>query len=96
MDNISNLGGAGLSGSLARSFLGFFEEFGYRRIGIGCRLKQGQCNMVGAGDAEQGYYLVEGSGIPRIDIIGFNRTADWESLVNQLKQITESAPPVVQ
>ncbi len=96
VDNISNLGGAGLSGSLARTFLGMFEEFRYKRIGIGCRLQGGTCEMVGVGEAKQGYYLVEGSGLPRIDIIGYNRTADWMRLVEQLKQITESGSPVIE
>ncbi len=96
VDNISNLGGAGMSGALARSFMRFFEEFGYKRIGIGCRLSNGVCDMVGAGPAKQGYYLVEGSGIPRIDIIGFNTTADWSSLVEQLKQIAASEGPAVE
>ena len=96
VDNISNLGGAGLSGTLARSFLGMFEEFHYRRLGIGCRLRDGICDMVGVGPAKQGYYLMEGSGIPRIDIIGYNKTADWNRLVEQLKQIMESGTPVIQ
>jgi len=96
VDNISNLGGAGLSGSMARTFLGMFEEFRYKRIGIGCRLQGKTCEMVGAGEAKQGYYLVEGSGLPRIDIIGYNRSADWNRLVEQLKQITESGSPVIQ
>ena len=96
VDNISNLGGAGMSGALARSFMRFFEEFSYKRIGIGCRLQNGICDMVGAGPAKQGYYLVEGSGIPRIDIIGFNTTADWEGLVDQLKQIATSGAPTVE
>ncbi len=96
VDNISNLGGAGLSGSLARSFLRFFEEFSYKQIGIGCRLQNEVCEMTGAGKAKQGYYLVEGSGIPRIDIIGFNSTADWSSLVEQLKQISEQEAPTVE
>ena len=96
VDNISNLGGAGLSGSLARSFLGFFEEFGYKRIGIGCRLSRGNCEMVGVGETKQGYYLVEGGGIPRIDIIGYNKSADWDRLLQQLKQITASGAPVIQ
>jgi hypothetical protein len=96
VDNISNLGGAGLSGSLARSFLGFFEEFNYKRIGIGCRLQDGVCDMSGAGKAKQGYYLVQGRGIPRIDIIGYNTTADWTRLVEQLKQITTTGEPVIE
>jgi hypothetical protein len=96
VDNISNLGGAGLSGSLARSFMRFFKEFSYKRIGIGCRLRKGVCDMRGAGEARQGYYLVEGSGIPRIDIIGYNTTADWSRLVEQLKQITATGEAVVE
>ena len=95
VDNISNLGGAGLSGSLARGFLGMFESFSYKRLGIGCRLRQGVCDMVGVAPAKQGYYLMEGSGIPRIDIIGYNKTADWNRLVEQLKQIPESGTPVI-
>ena len=96
VDNISNLGGAGLSGSVTRAFLGMFEEFRYSRLGIGCRLQGGVCDMVGVGAAKQGYYLMEGSGIPRIDIIGYNRTADWNRLVEQLIQSTKSGAPVIQ
>jgi len=98
VDNISNLGGSGISGSLARSFLRFFEEFGYSRLGIGCRLQAGVCQMSGVGEADRGYYLVEGGGIPRIDVIGYNRTANWDSLLERLKGITQSggAAPVIQ
>ena len=32
VDNISNLGGAGISGALSRSFLRFFEEFGEEKL----------------------------------------------------------------
>ncbi len=96
VDNISNLGGAGLSGTATRTFLGMFEEFRYHRLGIGCRLRGGICDMVGVGEAKQGYYLMEGSGIPRIDIIGYNKTADWNRLLEQLKQITKSGAPVIQ
>ncbi|RDH86254.1 MAG: hypothetical protein DIZ78_08730 [endosymbiont of Escarpia spicata] len=95
VDNISNLGGSGMSGALARTFLGFFDEFGYSRLGIGCRLEAGMCEMSGAGSAKQGYYLVEGAGIPRIDIVGFNRKADWNQLVEQLKQMSVAGAPEV-
>jgi adenylate kinase family enzyme len=52
--------------------------------------------MSGAGKAKQGYYLVQGRGIPRIDIIGYNTTADWTRLVEQLKQITTTGEPVIE
>ena len=96
VDNISNLGGSGVSGAISRSFLRFFEEFGYDRLGISCRLRQGVCEMDGIEPAERGYYLVKGGGIPRIDIIGFNRRTDWAILVSKLKQVTEGGPPVIE
>jgi len=96
VDNISNLGGVGMSGALSRSFLRVFEEFGYDRIGISCRLEKGICEMGGVGPAERGYYLVRGGGIPRIDIVGFNRSTDWNVLISKLKQIAAGGAPVVE
>lgn len=96
VDNISNLGGSGMSGALSRSFLRFFEEFGYDRLGISCRLQNGVCEMGGVGPAKQGYYLVKGGGIPRIDIVGYNSRIDWDLFVEKLVEITESGEPVIQ
>ncbi len=96
VENISDLGGAGIAGSLSRTFLGFFEEFRYARLGISCKLRNGVCRMGGAEPAEQGYYLVVGSGIPQINIIGFNTQTDWDRLVEQLQQISAGGAPVVE
>ncbi|MCW8890653.1 MAG: hypothetical protein OQL20_08350 [Sedimenticola sp.] len=96
VDNISNLGGAGVSGAISRSFLRFFEEFGYDRLGISCRLERGVCQMGGIESAEKGYYLVKGGGIPRIDIMGFNRRTDWHVLVSKLKQISQGGAPIIE
>ena len=97
VENISDLGGAGISGALSRSFLRGFKEFGYKRLGISCRLHQGICEMGGVAPAGDGYYLVEGAGIPRIDIVGFNRRTDWQRLLSQLRQmVSGDVSPVVQ
>ncbi|MEW8044372.1 MAG: hypothetical protein G8D28_08655 [gamma proteobacterium symbiont of Phacoides pectinatus] len=96
MDNISNLGGAGVSGALSRSFLRFFEEFRYDRLGIRCRLKNGVCDMGGIESKDRGYYLVKGSGLPRIDIMDFNRQTDWNLLIEKLKQVTQGEAPVIE
>jgi hypothetical protein len=96
VDNISNLGGVGISGALSRSFLRFFEEFGYEKLGISCRLEKRVCEMGGIENSGQGYYLVKGGGLPRIDIVGFNRRTDWGVLVDKLKQIAEGGTPVIQ
>jgi hypothetical protein len=96
VQNISDLGGAGIAGSLSRTFLGLFEEFRYKRLGISCELRDGVCRMGGVEPAEQGYYLVVGSGIPQINIIGFNTRTDWESLVEQLQQATAGGAPEIE
>jgi hypothetical protein len=89
VDNISNLGGAGVSGAVSRTFLRFFKEFGYSRLGISCRLEKGVCSMGGIEPASSGYYLVKGGGmIPHIDVIGFNRQIDWDVLLGQLQEIS--------
>ncbi len=95
VDNISNLGGAGVAGALSRGFLSFFEDFGYKRLGISCRLANGVCEMGGVRPAENGYYLVEGGGIPRISIIGYNRQTDWQLLLDQLRAISATDSPTV-
>jgi hypothetical protein len=43
-----------------------------------------------------GYYLVEGSGLPRIDVIGYNRRVDWDELLARLKAAAQSEGPIVQ
>lgn len=96
VDNISNLGGMGISGALSRSYLRFFEEFGYEKLGISCRLENNVCEMGGIEAADRGYYLVKGGGLPRIDIIGFNRKTDWNVLVDKLKQVAEGGSPVIE
>jgi opacity protein-like surface antigen len=89
VENISDLGGAGVSGAVSRTFLRLFKEFGYSRLGIRCRLKNGVCAMGGIEPAKEGYYLVKGGGmIPHIDVIGFNRQIDWDVLLGQLLEIS--------
>lgn len=96
IDNISSIGG-GPSGALARGFMGFFDDFAYDRIGIGCKLARNVCHMQGLAPAEGGgYYIIRGRFLPRIDVIGYAREVSWPALVEQLKAATESQGPVVQ
>ena len=66
----------------------FFEDFAYREIGIRCRLERGVCHMGGVAPAESGYYLVQGRGVPRIDVVGYADQVDWPRLVAQLKSVS--------
>jgi len=99
VENIGSLGGssAGVSAALSSGFLRFFDDFNYDRLGISCRLANEICYMDGIEPAENnGYYLVKGSGLPRIDVIGNTHRVDWPRLVAQLKAIIESEGPVVE
>jgi hypothetical protein len=51
--------------------------------------------MDGVAPAKRGFYLVEGGGIPRIDIIGYNRRVDWQELLGRLKAAARSEGPVM-
>jgi hypothetical protein len=97
--NLSNIGGSGggVAAVLQSGFLRFFENFRYARLGLSCRLDNETCFMDGI-EPQQGdaYYIVKGSGIPRIDIIGNAHRVNWNRLVSQLKAIQESGGPVIQ
>lgn len=98
VENIGSIGGGGVSvtAALSNGFLRFFDDFNYRRLGISCRLENDVCHMDGVSPApNSGYYLVEGSGIPRINVIGNARRVDWPRLVQQLVSVTQSEGPVL-
>ncbi|HZF27231.1 MAG TPA: hypothetical protein VEZ88_13280 [Steroidobacteraceae bacterium] len=96
--NLSNIGGSGgsVTAALQSGLLRFFENFRYSRLGLSCRLENETCFMDGV-EPQQGdaYYIVKGSGIPRIDIIGNAHRVNWNRLLSQLKAIQESGGPVV-
>lgn len=96
VDNIAGLAGGGATGMVSRGFLRFFDEFNYDRLGIACRLRNGRCEMDGVEEAKNGYYLVKGGGIPRIDVIGFNRSTDWETLVQRILAAASGGSPVIE
>lgn len=95
VETLSAIGGGGASAVLSRGFLGLFQTFNYRRLGISCRLHAGVCEMDGVAPAGEGYYLVEGSGLPRIDVIAYNRRVDWGELVARLAAAVRSEGPIV-
>ncbi len=97
VQNISALGGAGAAAAIQRSFLRFFEQFGYDRIGLSCKLRNGVCLMDGVEAAPHGYVIVKGGGIPAISVIGYNRQVSWDELLERLKRITQkNVKPVIQ
>lgn len=89
VQNISSVGDASFVGSLQGQLIGLFDDFGYARIGIACRLGNQVCHMAGldgasAGSRSGGFTIVQGSGLPRLGVVGFNREVDWATLVERI------------
>ncbi len=89
VQNISALGGAGAAAAIQRSFLRFFDQFGYSKIGLSCVLRNGVCQMGGVEDAPSGYVIVKGGGIPAITVMGYNRSVSWDELLSRLARIAQ-------
>jgi hypothetical protein len=92
IENLSFLSGGGTVNTISRGLLRFFKHFYYRRIGWGCRLQNGICQMKGAGPAGkgpggEGYYIIKGGRLPQINIIGYNKNVDWHQLITRLKRV---------
>lgn len=86
VDNIASIGGGG-AGVLSTGFLRFFEDFSYAGFALGCRLERDVCRMSGLETRADGYVILRGSGLPRIDVMGFARDVSWSALVAQIAGI---------
>ncbi len=100
VQNIGALGGGGAVMALQRGFLGFFESFGYRQLGLSCMLSDGVCLMSGiaadGGGPDDGFVIVRGGGIPSLNVIGYNRRVDWQELLARLRAaIASNTGPVI-
>jgi hypothetical protein len=96
VQNIANIGGGGAADLLSRSFLRFFDTFGYDKLGMGCYLHNGVCQLMGVEARGSGYAIVTGGGLPRIDVIGYNPRVDWDVLMERLKRITATDEVIVE
>lgn len=85
--DISALGGAAGAAAVSLSPARFFNTFDYSRIGFGCSLRGPVCHFEGLAPAGQGELIVEGSGLPRVEVIGYNRRIDWNLLVSRIRAV---------
>ena len=91
--NLSSIGGGsggGVTAALQGGFLKFFDSFSYDRLGLSCKLANDVCTMRGVENAPGGYYIVKGSGLPRINVVSGQSRVAWTRLVRQLGAIMES------
>ena len=96
ISSVGSGGGFGLAG-IQGKLIGFFDDFGYARIGISCRLANEVCQMGGLHSAGNAFTILQGSGLPRLTVIGHNRSVDWPTLVERLVAVGKGeVKPVVQ
>lgn len=82
IDNISSLGG--IKGAISKTFLRFFDDFRYKKIKLSCKLNNSVCEIGGLKNQNNQFVIVEGGGIPKINIVGFVRAINWEEFVSRL------------
>ena len=97
VQNISSVGDASFVSSLQGRLIGLFDDFGYANLGITCRLANEVCDMGGLHSAGNSFTIVEGSGLPRLNVVGFNRQVDWPTLVERVEAVGKGdVKPVVE
>lgn len=95
VNNLTSVGGGGVAAGLQGAMLKLFKTFGYKRIGLNCTLQASVCHMSGLDSDGDGYTIVEGSGLPRLQVIGHQTQVDWPTLVRRLKGAIEGNAPEV-
>lgn len=97
VQDLASAGSAPFASSLQARLIALFNDFGYDRIGIGCKLRRQVCMMRGLGSPGAGFAIVDGSGLPHLSVIGFNRRVDWPTLVERLAAVgSGDVAPVVE
>lgn len=95
VNNLTEVGGGGMAGGLQGAVLKLFKTFAYKRIGLNCTLRGSVCQMSGLETTGDGYTIVEGSGLPHLQVIGHQTSVDWPTLVRRLQDAINGAPPEV-
>ena len=90
VENITALGGEGTAAALQRTFLRFFKEFNYEKIGMSCKLREDICEMGGVESTPTGFVIVKGKGIPSVTVNGYTKYVSLDDLLGRIKRITDS------
>ena len=95
VNNLTAVGGGGIAAGLQGAVLKLFKTFGYKQIGLNCTLQGTVCQMSGLEATADGYTIVEGSGLPRLQVIGHQTQVDWPTLVRRLREAINGTAPEI-
>lgn len=95
VENITALGGEGTAAALQRTFLRFFKQFRYDKIGLSCELRDDICKMGGVEKRPDGFVIVKGQGLPAVNVNGYTQYVSWKDLLGRMQRITDSNSKVI-
>lgn len=88
VNRLTTLGGGSATTALTGPIMRVFNNFSYRRLGLGCHLQNNVCEMRGISEDEVSVLIMEGAGLPKIMIRAFNRSLNWPQLVAGLVAVS--------
>ncbi|MCL4525289.1 MAG: hypothetical protein M1492_02110 [Gammaproteobacteria bacterium] len=95
VQNLTRLGGGdGIGGFFQGLFLRMFKTFAYAHLGMGVQLRHGVAELSGVGIEDSGFVILQGQGLPRVDIVGYNRRVNWNELLARLQTAMHSGAQV--
>jgi hypothetical protein len=89
VNHLTTLGGGRATTALTSPVMRLFNNFSYKRLGLGCRMQNNICEVRGVSEDDVSVLIMEGAGIPKITIKVFNRSVDWPQLLAQLTAASE-------
>ncbi|HSH87078.1 MAG TPA: hypothetical protein VK958_07505 [Methylophilus sp.] len=95
VENITALGGEGTAAALQRTFLRFFKEFGYEKIGLRCELRGDICKMGGVEAIPGGFVIVKGKGAPSVHVNGYTEYVSWKDVLGRMQRVTDSNSKII-
>ena len=95
VENITALGGEGTAAALQRTFLRFFKEFGYEKIGLSCELRGDICKMGGVETIPDGFVIVKGKGAPSVNVNGYTKYVSWKDVLGRMQRVTDSNSKII-
>jgi hypothetical protein len=89
VNHLTTLGGGRATTALTSPLMRLFNNFSYKRLGLGCRMQNNICEVRGVSEDGASVQIMEGAGIPKITIKVFNRSVDWPQLLAHLAAASE-------
>ena len=89
VNHLTTLGGGSATTALTSPIMRLFNNFSYKRLGLGCRMQNNICEVRGVSEDDTSVLIMEGAGVPKITIRVFNRSVDWPRLLAQLVAASE-------